>query len=56
MSVKLRQLHQVASRNSSVDWLLQGLGILLPPYLSSLHALLLAAVEREYNLVWKQQK
>ncbi|MEH2228289.1 MAG: hypothetical protein V7K71_01395 [Nostoc sp.] len=26
--MRLRQLHQVASRDSSVDWLLQGLGIL----------------------------
>jgi hypothetical protein len=49
-------LHQVTSLDEAVDWLLQGLGILPNPYLSSLHALLLAAVEREYNLVWKQQK
>ncbi|WP_375494143.1 hypothetical protein [uncultured Nostoc sp.] len=56
LCVRLRQLHQVASRDSSVDWLLQGLGKQAKPYLSSLQAKLLAAVEREYNLVWKQQK
>ncbi|MGF1939456.1 MAG: hypothetical protein RM347_034810 [Nostoc sp. ChiQUE02] len=56
LCVRLRQLHQVASRDSSVDWLLQGLGKQAKPYLSSLQAKLLATVEREYNLVWKQQK
>ncbi|MBN3887626.1 hypothetical protein [Nostoc sp. JL31] len=54
--MRLRQLHQVGICDEAVDSLLQGLGILLPPCLSSLHALLLVAVEREYNLVWKQQK
>ncbi|MHC5938996.1 hypothetical protein [Nostoc sp.] len=49
--MRLRQLHQVGSRDSSVDWLLQGLGKQTKPYLSSLQAKLLAAVEREYNLV-----
>ncbi|MBE9001074.1 hypothetical protein IQ274_23335 [Nostoc sp. LEGE 12447] len=56
LCVRLRQLHQVTSRDSSVDWLLQGLGKQAKPYLSSLQAKLLAAVEREYNLVWRQQK
>ncbi|MCC5653293.1 hypothetical protein LC609_26550 [Nostoc sp. XA013] len=56
LCVRLRQFHQVASRDSSVDWLLQGLGKQAKPYLSSLQAKLLAAVEREYNLVWRQQK
>ncbi|MDZ8263515.1 hypothetical protein [Nostoc sp. ChiQUE01b] len=56
LCVRLRQLHQVANRDSSVDWLLQGLGKQAKPYLSSLQAKLLTAVEREYNLVWKQQK
>ncbi|WP_179069358.1 hypothetical protein [Nostoc sp. C052] len=51
LCVRLRQLHQVASRDSSMDWLLQGLGILLPPYLSREQSKLLAAVEKEYNLV-----
>ena len=56
LCVRLRQLYQVASRDSSVDWLLQGLGKQAKPYLSSLQAKLLAAVEKEYNLVWRQQK
>ncbi|WP_335113969.1 hypothetical protein [Nostoc sp.] len=41
----------MASCDSSVDWLLQGLGKQAKPYLSSLEAKLLVAVEREYNLV-----
>ncbi|MBD2730403.1 hypothetical protein H6G96_29830 [Nostoc sp. FACHB-892] len=53
---RLRQLHQVASRDEAVDWLLEGLGKQAKPYLSSLQAKLLAAVEREYNLVWRQPK
>jgi hypothetical protein len=56
LCVRLRQLHQVASRDEAVDWLLQGLGKQAKPYLSSLQAKLLAAVEREYNLVWRQPK
>ncbi|WP_298911427.1 hypothetical protein [uncultured Nostoc sp.] len=56
LCVRLGRLHQVSDRDSSVDWLLQGLGKQAKPYLSSLQAKLLAAVEREYNLVWKQQK
>ncbi|OYE00040.1 hypothetical protein [Nostoc sp. 'Peltigera membranacea cyanobiont' 232] len=56
LCVRLRQLHQLASRDSSVDWLLQGLGKQAKPYLSSLQAKLLAAVEREYKIEWRQQK
>ncbi len=56
LCVRLRQLHQVASRDEAVDWLLQWLGKQAKPYLSSLQSKLLAFVEREYNLVWKQQK
>ncbi|MBN3906654.1 MAG: hypothetical protein HWQ35_08860 [Nostoc sp. NMS1] len=56
LCVRLRQLHQVATRDEAVDWLLQGLGKQAKPYLSSLQAKLLAAVEREYKLVWKQPK
>ncbi|QLE45452.1 hypothetical protein FD723_34625 (plasmid) [Nostoc sp. C052] len=56
LCMRLRQLHQVTTRDSSVDWLLQGLGKQAKPYLSSLQAKLLAAVEREYKLVWRQQK
>lgn len=39
-----------------VDWLLQGLGKQTKPYLSSLQSKLLLAVEREYKIVWKQQR
>ncbi|MBG1268470.1 hypothetical protein [Nostoc sp. WHI] len=56
LCVRLQQLHQVASRDSSVDWLLQGLGKQAKPYLSSLQAKLLAAVERDYKIEWRQQK
>jgi hypothetical protein len=56
LCARLRQLHQVASRDSSVDWLLEGLGKQAKPYLSSLQAKLLAAVEREYKIEWRQQK
>ncbi|WP_243458616.1 hypothetical protein [Nostoc sp. UIC 10630] len=56
LCVRLRQLHQVTNRDSSVDWLLQGLGKQAKPYLSSLQAKLLAAVEREYKIEWRQQK
>ncbi|MBD2526909.1 hypothetical protein [Nostoc sp. FACHB-133] len=56
LCVRLRQLHQVATRDSSVDWLLQGLGKQAKPYLSSLQAKLLATVEREYKIEWRQQK
>ncbi|MEH1867453.1 MAG: hypothetical protein V7K69_20920 [Nostoc sp.] len=56
LCVRLRQLHQVATRDEAVDWLLQWLGKQAKPYLSSLQSKLLAFVEREYNLVWKQQK
>ncbi|BDI20518.1 hypothetical protein ANSO36C_63200 (plasmid) [Nostoc cf. commune SO-36] len=56
LCVRLQQLHQVASRDSSVDWLLQGLGKQAKPYLSSLQAKLLATVEREYKIEWRQQK
>jgi hypothetical protein len=56
LCMRLRQLHTVTDRDSSVDWLLQGLGKQAKPYLSSLQAKLLAAVEREYKLSWKQQK
>ena len=56
LCIRLRQLNQVVSRDSSVDWLLQGLGKQAKPYLSSLQAKLLAAVEREYKIEWRQQK
>jgi hypothetical protein len=56
LCVRLRQLHQVASRDEAVDWLLQGLGKQSKPYLSSLQAKLLAAMEREYKIEWRQQK
>lgn len=56
LCLRLQQLHQVTTRDSSVDWLLQGLGKQAKPYLSSLQPKLLAAVEREYNLVWRQPK
>ncbi|MBC6434639.1 hypothetical protein FM036_30615, partial [Nostoc sp. HG1] len=35
LCVRLQQLHQVASRDEAVDWLLQGLGKQAKPYLSS---------------------
>jgi hypothetical protein len=54
--VRLQQLHQVARRDEAVDWLLQGLGKQAKPYLSSLQAKLLAAMEREYKIEWRQQK
>ncbi|BAB78323.1 hypothetical protein ACN23B_28160 (plasmid) [Anabaena sp. FACHB-709] len=53
---RLRRLHEVAVRDEAVDWLLQGLGKQSKPYLSALQAKLLAAVEKEYNLIWRQQK
>ncbi len=56
LCVRLRQLHQVASRDEAVDWLLQGLGKQAKPYLSSLQAKLLVAVEREYKIEWRQPK
>jgi hypothetical protein len=56
LCMRLRRLHEVASRDPAVDWLLQGLGKQAKPYLSSLQAKLLGAVEKEYNLVWRQQK
>ncbi|MFN6568177.1 hypothetical protein [Dendronalium sp. ChiSLP03b] len=56
LCMRLRQLHTVGSRDEAVDWLLQGLGKQAKPYLSSLQAKLLAAVEREYKLSWKQQR
>jgi len=55
LCMRLRRLHEVASRDPAVDWLLQGLGKQAKPYLSSLQAKLLGAVEKEYNLVWRQQ-
>jgi hypothetical protein len=56
LCIRLRQLNQVASREEAVDWLLQGLGKQAKPYLSSLQAKLLATVEREYKIEWRQQK
>ena len=56
LCVRLRQLHEVANRDEAVDWLLQGLGKQAKPYLSSLQAKLLATVEREYKIEWRQQK
>ncbi|MHC5762844.1 hypothetical protein, partial [Nostoc sp.] len=50
LCVRLQQLHQVARRDEAVDWLLQGLGKQAKPYLSSLQAKLLAAMEREYKI------
>ncbi|MFN6569037.1 hypothetical protein [Dendronalium sp. ChiSLP03b] len=56
LCMRLRQLHTVVSRDEAVDWLLQGLGKQAKPYLSSLQSRLLAAMEREYKLSWKQQR
>ncbi|MBE9209885.1 hypothetical protein IQ244_25995 [Nostoc sp. LEGE 06077] len=56
LCMRLRRLHQVADHDPSVDWLLQGLGKQAKPYLSSLQAKLLVAVEREYKIEWKQKK
>ncbi|MBW4566064.1 MAG: hypothetical protein KME32_34320 [Mojavia pulchra JT2-VF2] len=56
LCMRLRQLNAVASRDPSVDWLLQGLGKQAKPYLSSLQAKLLVAVEKEYKIEWKQKK
>ncbi|MGF1980245.1 MAG: hypothetical protein RMY30_032270 [Nostoc sp. CmiSLP01] len=56
LCLRLRQLHQVADHDVSVDWLLQGLGKQAKPYLSSLQAKLLLAVEKEYKIEWKQQR
>ncbi|MBD2438826.1 hypothetical protein [Nostoc sp. FACHB-110] len=56
LCMRLRRLHQVSSRDESVDWLLQGLGKQGKPYLSALQAKLLAAVEREYGLDGKPKK
>ncbi|MFN6562452.1 MAG: hypothetical protein RMY28_022035 [Nostoc sp. ChiSLP01] len=56
LCLRLRQLHQVSDHDSAVDWLLQGLGKQAKPYLSALQAKLLAAMEREYKLSWKQQR
>ncbi|RCJ36695.1 hypothetical protein A6770_40515 [Nostoc minutum NIES-26] len=56
LCMRLKQLHTVGSRDEAVDWLLQGLGKQAKPYLSSLQARLLVAMEREYKLSWKQQR
>ncbi|MDZ8241832.1 hypothetical protein [Nostoc sp. ChiQUE01b] len=56
LCLRLRQLHTVADHDPAVDWLLQGLGKQAKPYLSALQAKLLAAVEREYKLSWKQHR
>ncbi|MBD2683341.1 MULTISPECIES: hypothetical protein, partial [Nostoc] len=56
LCLRLRQLHTVADHDVSVDWLLQGLGKQAKPYLSALQAKLLAAVEKEYKIEWKQNK
>lgn len=56
LCMRLRRLHEVAGRDEAVDWLLQGLGKQAKPYLSALQAKLLAAVEREYKIDWRQQK
>ncbi|MEH1865335.1 MAG: hypothetical protein V7K69_10020 [Nostoc sp.] len=56
LCMRLQQLHEVANRDEAVDWLLQGLGKQAKPYLSSLQAKLLAAMEREYKIEWRQQK
>jgi hypothetical protein len=56
LCLRLRQLHQVKSRDESVDWLLQGLGKQASPYLSGLQAKILGAMEREYGLDGKQKK
>ncbi|WGV29105.1 hypothetical protein [Halotia branconii] len=56
LCLRLRQLHSLAGRDEAVDWLLQGLGKQAKPYLSSLQAKLLTAVEREYKIEWKRQK
>ncbi|MEA5606345.1 hypothetical protein [Nostoc sp. UHCC 0252] len=56
LCLRLRQLHQVTNRDEAVDWLLQWLGKQAKPYLSSLQAKLLAFVEREYKIEWRQQR
>lgn len=56
LCMRLRRLHEVGGRDPAVDWLLQGLGKQAKPYLSSLQSKLLAAVEREYKIEWRQQK
>ncbi|MBD2441194.1 hypothetical protein [Nostoc sp. FACHB-110] len=56
LCMRLRRLHQVSSRDESVDWLLQGLGKQAKPYLSALQAKLLGAMEREYGLDGKQKR
>jgi hypothetical protein len=39
-----------------VDWLLQELGKQAKPYLPSLQAKLLAAVEKKYKIEWQQKR
>jgi len=56
LCMRLRRLHQVADHDPSVDWLLQGLGKQVKPYLSALQARILGTMEREYGLDGKQKK
>ncbi|MEA5567609.1 hypothetical protein [Anabaena sp. UHCC 0399] len=56
LCMRLRRLYEVGGRDPAVDWLLQGLGKQAKPYLSSLQAKLLGAVEREYKIEWRTQK
>jgi hypothetical protein len=50
LCVRLWRVHQVENRDSAVDWLCNGLGKQLKPYLSPLQEKLLADVEQEYGL------
>jgi hypothetical protein len=50
LCLRLRRLHQIENRDSSVDWLCSGLGKQLKPYLSPLQSKLLDHVEQEYRL------
>jgi hypothetical protein len=50
LCVRLWRVHQVENRDNAVDWLCNGLGKQLKPYLSPLQEKLLADVEQEYGL------
>ncbi|WP_254446879.1 hypothetical protein [Dolichospermum sp. UHCC 0259] len=50
LCLRLRRLHQIENRDSSVDWLCSGLAKQLKPYLSPLQSKLLDHIEQEYKL------
>jgi hypothetical protein len=50
LCVRLWRVYQVENRDSAVDWLCNGLGKQLKPYLLPLQEKLLADVEQEYGL------